>query len=318
MTHRVGFLGVGLMGERMLKLLSQDSRFEAALAWDPDRRRLDEVSEQFSFVAAPDEGAFWETELDGVSIASPPTAHAAAVGRALSLDLPCLVEKPLTASVEEAKALRSSVNSSSTPVAVHFPFATVPQLSEIEERWAPGGSAKPLRLEMAFHFSSWPRSWHHAGAWLSGSEEGGFLREVLSHFVFLTQRVLGPIELRDAEGLVGGTGTESWVRAGFVAGGVPISLTGAVGGAAPDHHRWTLFGENASVRLEDWSNWFRSDAETWRPWILPGGEPSSRELMIDGVDQLFRREPNSLATVAESAAVVEVIEALHARVFDRS
>ena len=315
MTHRVGFLGVGLMGERMLTVLSRDSRFEPAIAWDPDRARLEEIAERFSLVAAPDEDAVWNEALAGVSIASPPTAHAGSVERAIALDRPCLVEKPLTASAEDARRLRETVAGATTPVAVHFPFATMPQLPEIVERWSPNSSAKPLRLEMNFHFSSWPRSWHHAGAWLSGAEEGGFLREVLSHFVFLTQRVLGAVEVTAAEGTVGANGTESWVRADLRAGGVPISFTGAVGGASPDHHRWTLYGEEEGVRLEDWAQLSRSTAEGWEPWVMPEGSPNSWQGMVDGIDALFRRQTHPLATVEESAAVVDVIEALHAAVF---
>ena len=47
-------------------------------------------------------------------------------------------------------------------------------------------------IEMNFHFSSWPREWQsNASSWLASKEQGGFLREVFSHFVFLHYRIYG-------------------------------------------------------------------------------------------------------------------------------
>ena len=55
------------------------------------------------------------------------------------------------------------------------------------------------RLEIEVAFRAWPRPWQQdAAAWLDARGEGGFTREVVSHFLFLTRRLLGPLALVEA------------------------------------------------------------------------------------------------------------------------
>jgi hypothetical protein len=114
-------------------------------------------------------------------------------------------------------------------------------------------------IEVAF--ATWPRPWQQdAAGWLARRAEGGFTREVVSHFLFLTRRMLGPLALQDASASYPeGDGAESAITARLTAGGLPVSLTGGVGITTKDvHNCWTL---NGAIRLRDWSFAERAGAD---------------------------------------------------------
>ncbi|PZS30305.1 MAG: hypothetical protein DLM58_13890 [Pseudonocardiales bacterium] len=44
-------------------------------------------------------------------------------------------------------------------------------------------------------FPEWPRAFQADARWLADRAQGGFVREVLSHFIYLTDRLVGPVRL---------------------------------------------------------------------------------------------------------------------------
>ena len=306
MVHRVGVLGVGLMGERFLSAIDGDSRFTTVAAHDPREDRLSRMAERFAFSPEGTEAALLaRDDLDLLYIASPPSRHVASALAGLERRLPLLLEKPLAASVEEAEHLVEMAESLSVPTAMHFPFATLPELARIEQELRDGAYGEVERLEISLHFSQWPRSWHHAGAWLMGAEEGGFLREVLSHFIFLGQRLLGPGEVLSVA-RIDGPEHEVSIAATLRIGSTAVLISGGVGGAAPDFNRWTLFGASRSVRLEDWRVFTTSEGEGWRSF--EAAAPSGG--VLDSVERMLCGEAHPLATLREGLEVTRVVETL--------
>ncbi len=282
MVHRVGVLGVGLMGERFLSAIDGDSRFTTVAAHDPREDRLSRMAERFAFSPEGTEAALLaRDDLDLLYIASPPSRHVASALAGLERRLPLLLEKPLAASVEEAEHLVEMAESLSVPTAMHFPFATLPELARIEQELRDGAYGEVERLEISLHFSQWPRSWHHAGAWLMGAEEGGFLREVLP------PPAAPPPPPRAPPPPGAGRG-------------------GGGGGAAPDFNRWTLFGASRSVRLEDWRVFTTSEGEGWRSF--EAAAPSGG--VLDSVERMLCGEAHPLATLREGLEVTRVVETL--------
>ena len=54
------------------------------------------------------------------------------------------------------------------------------------------GTVSRIAIEVAF--ATWPRSWQaDAASWLDKPAQGGFTREVVSHFLFLSRRLVGPL-----------------------------------------------------------------------------------------------------------------------------
>ncbi|MEE7469104.1 oxidoreductase [Methylobacterium oryzae] len=102
----------------------------------------------------------------------------------------------------------------------------------------------------------------------------------------------------------------------LTAGGIPVTLTGRVGGvAADDHNTWTLEGDAGAVRLRDWAIAERRGADGRfepEPDAIPNEKlrPITLRRQIEGVVRMARGEPHHLATFAEALDVQEVVEAI--------
>jgi predicted dehydrogenase len=178
------------------------------------------------------------------------------------------------------------------------------------------GAPRTLSIHLAF--ATWPRGWQQgAASWLAKRAEGGFTREVLSHFLFLTRRQLGALKVTSREATFPpGDGSETAIRATLDAGGIPVEVTGGVGTTeADDHNEWRLESEGGAIRLRDWSfaeklavdiGWHAApDAlpnDRMRPLVLKG--------QLDKVAALTRGERHNLATLREALEVQEVAEAI--------
>ena len=192
--------------------------------------------------------------------------------------------------------------------AVNFPFATLPGIARIEQDLRTGAIGPIERVEILLHFSQWPRTWHHAGEWLSGREQGGFLREVFSHFAYLTQRLIGPLSIVHSDVDFPASGTESRVNAELESGGVPVTLVGGAGGAAPDYNQWTVYGQDRSYRLVDWSQLTVSNGERWEDG--PSEELGSAPGQLDELARLLDGEASVLPDLRVGLEVQRVVEGL--------
>ncbi|MDB5510738.1 MAG: oxidoreductase domain protein [Enterovirga sp.] len=140
---------------------------------------------------------------------------------------------------------------------------------------------------------------------------------MVSHFLFLSRRLLGPLGGLQASVAFPEAGrSERRVEARLLAGPVPVTLVGTVGGTdLDDHNTWTLEGDAGAVRLRDWAI-----AERRRPdgtfEAAPDAVPNEKarpialRRQLDGVARLARGEPHHLATLAEALDVQEIVEAI--------
>jgi predicted dehydrogenase len=195
-------------------------------------------------------------------------------------------------------------------------MASSPAVAQLSA-WRVGIGA-PGALSISADFATWPRGWQQAAAsWLAKREDGGFTREVLSHFLFLTRRQLGPLTLTSAQATYpAGDGAETAIRAEMTAGGVPVTVTGSVGRTTADEtNEWRLSCQGGAIRLRNWSiaekqaedgAWATApDAlpnEKMRPLVLQG--------QLDKLAALTHGEATNLATLREALEVQEVVEAI--------
>lgn len=311
MTTKIAVIGLGLMGQRMLSALSRQDIFECGLVWDLDPEQTRKMSSELGIPAAGSwEEILADDSIEALYIATPPASHGPYSRAALAADKPVFVEKPLTVDLQDGEDLVRAAEESDLPVVVNFPFATLPGLRRIQREIQNGEAGALLRADIQLHFSQWPRTWHNAGPWLSGPKEGGFLREVFSHFAYLTHRLLGPLKLQT--GSLGRTenGTETWASARFQAGETPVFLTGGAGGAAPDFNRWTLYCENKSYRVEDWSKVQISEGQSWQDLPPDPGETHGLENQLTEWSKSLRGEEHTLATALDGCQVMRCVEAL--------
>ncbi len=291
------------MGRRMLAEMGGHDDLEVTCAWD------DSPAVRAATLTTYPELEFEEDifaqSVDLFYIATPPATHVPLARKATGA---VFCEKPLAIDLAEARELVDEIE---IPNAVNFPFATQSAITTLEEALEEGRHGEAQRLDIRLFFNTWPRKWQQeAASWLAQPEQGGFIREVFSHFAYLTDRLIGPLQITEASVHRGPEGTESSVRAELMAGEVPVLLTGDVGGSAPDYNEWTLYGSQNSYRLQDWNQLTVGSDDGWRS-LLPD-RPSDEGLkrQIDAVVQLVRGQPNPLPTFADALRVQEVVESI--------
>lgn len=315
---RLGIIGCGIMGERIIRAtLSLDpGLIRLSALWDPDpaaRQRLSANLPDLPFVDhAPDVAGL----SDVVYVASPPATHLGHARIALGAGRAVFTEKPLAVSMEESHAFLELVEQSGSAAAVNFIFASSPAVASLKGWLADGMIGTPEHLEISTQFAQWPRPWQmDADGWLSRRAEGGFTREVISHFLFLTRRLCGPLLLGSASArFPGGDGAETAIAADLTAGGLPVRLKGGVGTTdQADHNLWTLTGPKGAIRLRDWSTAERLTADG--TWVGDPEAPShelARPMILQGqvtkLAAMVRGQPHDLATVAEALEVQTVVE----------
>ena len=177
------------------------------------------------------------------------------------------------------------------------------------------GALQQVEIDVAF--AAWPRPWQAAaGAWLSQRAEGGFTREVLSHFVFVLQRVLGPatVQASQVEHPADARGAETSLLATLSAGGVPVRVHGRIDAALPvaERNRMRWQGRRGAIELRDWFGLFQQDADA--AWTAVGDAAQMRaEGQAAQLDQwlaMLEGRAHGLPGYAEALAVQQTIEAL--------
>ncbi len=308
----LGIIGFGIMGERLLRVALGHATDHVRVTgvWDPSpgvAARLAAVGAAVPMLASAQAVI---DACDCLYIAAPPAAHIPLAEQALASGRAVFLEKPLATDLAAARAFVARTEGARA--AVNFPMASSPAVVQLSA-WRAG--MMPLGLAIAVGFATWPRGWQRdAASWLARRAEGGFTREVVSHFLFLTRRQLGPLALIEAATTYPpGDGSESAIRARLTAGGVPVTLTGGVAiTEKDDENSWVL---NDAIRLRDWSYAEKRGADgAWAaaPDALPNERmrPMVLRGQLAGVAAMTRGEPHALATLHEALEVQEIVEAI--------
>lgn len=316
-TLSIGIIGAGIMGERLLSAILDQSPplVNVSGIWDPAPSAMQRMAATFPQVPLLADAAAIIAASDCVYIASPPASHLGHARAALAAGRRVFCEKPLAVDVADARAF---VGEAGDRGAVNFPFASSLAVATLLDWIAQGAVGKASRVTIDVAFATWPRSWQaDAAAWLDGRQQGGFTREVVSHFLFLSRRLLGPLH-----GLTGSAAfpevgkSERSIEAKLMAGEIPVELKGSVGTTAKDDHNiWMLEGDRGAVRLCDWSVAERRLPDgTWERAADALSQVEARPIalrrQIEGVVKLTRGQPHHLATLADALNVQEIVEAI--------
>ncbi|HEY8611850.1 MAG TPA: Gfo/Idh/MocA family oxidoreductase [Roseomonas sp.] len=315
----LGIVGFGIMGERLLRaaLDHGTAPLELVGVWDPSPQaaaRLSAIAPGLPMLGSAEAVI---AACDCLYIAAPPAAHLPLAEAALSAGRSVLLEKPLSHDTAAARGFVARAEASGARAGVNFPMASSPAVAQLLA-WREGDTlGTPQFLDIEVAFATWPRSWQHdASGWLARRAEGGFTREVVSHFLFLTRRLLGPLVLEQASASYPqGDSAETAIEARLSAGGIPVTLRGSVGTTERDDtNSWTLRGSAGAIRLRDWSIAEREGADGWAtsPDALPNERmrPLVLRGQLDKVVAMTRGEPQALATLREALEVQEIVEAI--------
>jgi predicted dehydrogenase len=312
-TIRLGVVGLGAMGAEMLETAVKHPDFTVVHAVDLDQRTLGRLA-----LAHPDVSFGADTAavvdaagLDAVYLATPPSSHAALAVRALESGKAVFSEKPLAISLADGRRMRDAAARAGLANAVNFALSDRQAVLEIERQLRDGAAGTVRGVDIRLHFPRWPRDFQSTATWVAGREQGGFVREVLSHFAYLTDRLLGPLRLSHASVDHPDHGSETAARGLLRAGGTPVHVSGVAGLAGPEVYEWILWGTRRSYLLRDWDQLYVSDGGDWVPVDLAGERGSEFTRLSLFAEAIRGEHPPNLADFAAALRVQEVIEAFH-------
>jgi predicted dehydrogenase len=315
---KLGILGAGLMGERLLRAALEQAADSVTISgiWDPAEATMARIAAALPSVPRAESAAQVIAGCDCVYIASPPATHIAHMQAALAAGKAIFCEKPLAVDVAQTRQFLATA--AGQRAAVNFPMASAFAVDSLKGWIAEGVVGTPRTLDIDIAFKAWPRPWQQdAASWLDRPAQGGFTREVVSHFLFLTLRLAGPFTLAERFVAFPDDGrSERAIRAQMKAGNVPVTLTGSIGTTPKDDHNlWTLQGSAGAIRLRDWSTAERLGADgIWQPVpnMLPHEKmrPLVLRRQLEGVAAMTRGAPHHLATLEEAFAVQEAVETI--------
>jgi predicted dehydrogenase len=307
---RLGMIGLGVMGAAMLKSAVGAPDFVVTRGADTDAAavaRARAVQPELVFSLASEVAT--AEDVDVVYIATPPNSHAELAIAAMRAGKAVFCEKPLAVDIEDGTRMCDVSVETGMVNVVNFPFATMEATRYLERSLRSGDAGEILAIDVTLRYPIWPRKFQATATWVGQRAEGGFVREVFSHFAYLSDRLVGPVrtiaataEFRGDEGV-----SETAAHGLLSAGTVPLHMSGRAGLAGPGADDWILWGSRRSYLLRNWSELYTSDGGDWARVELP---PTDRGATLLELARAVHGEPHeALADFAAALRVQLAVEA---------
>lgn len=321
---RLGIIGYGIMGERLLRAALNHDPAVIAVAglWDPSPAAMQRLAQDLPQVPRLESAAAVIAACDCLYIAAPPAFHLAYARDAFAQGRAVFCEKPLAVDVAEAEGFVAEAEKTGARAGVNFPFASMAGVAQLLRWMDEGVTGAVQEIEIEIAFAHWPRPWQmDAVAWLDARAQGGFTREVGSHFLFLARRLFGALTLQQHSVSYPEAGrSERAIAATLTAGQIPVTLKGGVGTTdKPDHNTFTIIGPKGRIRLRDWAVAERLATDgSWQeaPDAIPNekARPLTLRGQLDKVAALTAGRPApaglALASLREAVEVQRVVETI--------
>lgn len=317
MTYKTAIIGLGIMGRRMLDNVLFHPEFEVAALWDPSEGSIAKARE-----IAPDAPIAESAEAaiaaaDMVYLACPPAPRKAYALAASAAGKGVFMEKPLGTDNAESRDLVERLAKGRLPSVVNFTQASSRGFETLRAAIAGGETGDLVGIDIVVTYPAWPRAWQVEADWLRFKDEGGYTREVISHFLFLSGRFLGPLTLEHANPRYPADPAlcelDILARLSTV-DGKPVNVIGTTGGAQPDRQEVTVKGTKTSFQFREFYQLWKSDGGDWAEAIdwSDGEDPrrSALQRQLTEAAKWLRGEPHLLATAEEALAVQELIEGM--------
>lgn len=313
---KVGIIGLGGMGQKMLADMSMHDKFSVTTAWDPDDRACRAVRDHAPnlVIAAGADEMIANGDIDLLYIASPPKSHRAYFLSAIESGLAVFCEKPFGVDVAESAELLDRIEAAKLPHVINFNHGNALGSTHIEQQIRNGSLGDVVGVDIFLHLSQWPREFQKTADWLSKREQGGFTREIISHWLYLTRRLLGDGTINQAHVSFpdDGISAETHLTAELDFGGIPVFIRAATGGAGPAGTEYTVWGSKKSYRLHSGGRMSCSDGGPWQEQFTDVADigANDRQRTLDGIARRLQGESINMADAADGLAVQRLVEAL--------
>ena len=303
------------MGRRMLQHMRIHEKFEPDYLWDPDKiacQKATEIDSEAKIMGSPEEAI---DAADLVYLACPPKVREAYALRTAQKGKALFLEKPLGIDIDHSKSLIDKLKRFNVPLAVNFTQAAGPALNDLIKAKSDGELGEMIGVDIIVTYPKWPREWQKEADWLRFNKEGGMTREVISHFIFFSERVLGFLELKWAKVIYPKDKllceTDMLARL-ETKDGKSVNILASVGGAQPDRQEMTIRGTKKSRRVSEFYRDYESDGGEFFPLREDPPDPRAVSLkgQLDELNKLYKKKSHRLATLDEALRVQVLIEGI--------
>ena len=203
----IGIVGGGYMGKAHAVAMSAvGAVFETGL-----RPRLEMVAgstpasgkrlaEKFGYRRAADHwrALVADPAVEAVIIASPQSTHRSIAEAAFALKKPVFCEKPLGASLEDAKAMVAAADASAVVNMIGFNYIRTPA-SQFARKLIEDGIIGDITWFRGEHTEDFDADPHAPATWRSEGEANGCMGDLAPHMINAARRLIGPIKELNAE-----------------------------------------------------------------------------------------------------------------------
>lgn len=298
----------------MLQEFLNHPAFTIGGVWDRNDKINRHILDRFPNIPVAKDGAsiIEHPEIDLVYIATPPVTHADYCLQVIAAGKALLCDKPLAIDLEQGRQLVAAAEEKGVPTAMNFVYGAGGVVDAVEQQLNSGALGTLQSIEVRFQFPSWPLpNQLSAASWITKRDQGGMVREMFSHFVYLIHRLFGPLTVKSTvlQHPEGENTAESFVLASLETGSMPVWLMGGVGGpAAPRESEMTIHGSKASVRIGNLFGVAVSDDGEWRQ--LPIDSASMGQARLSELAERLAGRPTALPDLRAGLRVQEVVEVM--------
>jgi predicted dehydrogenase len=316
MKHKFAIIGLGIMGRRMLENVMRHPEFEVCGLWDPSAEAVAKTHLILPNAPVAQSAQAAMQDANVVYLACPPGPRKTYALEAAARGQGVFMEKPLGTDNAQSRDLLKQLEKARLPSVVNFTQAASRGFEELSRAMHAGEVGEVLGIDIVVNYPAWPRAWQKEADWLRFRHEGGYTREVISHFLFLAGRYLGPLSLQQA--LPRYPQDSSLCELDMLArlttaDGRPVTVMGTTGGMQPDRQEVTVRGSRMSYQFREFFQLWRSDGSAWKEavdWSHEDPRSSALQRQLNEVDLWLRGKPHKLATAQEALAVQELVEAM--------
>nr|WP_256488189.1 Gfo/Idh/MocA family oxidoreductase [Deinococcus sp. HSC-46F16] len=311
---RVGVIGLGAIGQSLLKAFTAHPEVQVTAVCDVDASLTDTTARPLGASAWTDHRQMLgAADLDLVYVAVPPQHHHAIAMDVLSAGRHILCEKPLALTLSEAQDMQRAAQVAGVVHALNLPLHGDSGIETFRRLIGEGRLGTLRRAELTLVFPQWPRSWQH-NPWIGGRTQGGPIREVGPHLLHVILTTLGPV-------------TRVWAHAQYPVDDPAACETAALGtleladGAVvvvscltnvprPEQVSLTVYGSEGTAGVVNWT----SPVAAWGQGPLdavpiegPGGPAGER--LVRALVSRVRGGPGDLADFTVGVRIQAVLEA---------
>lgn len=307
----VAIIGLGVIAERLMPVFESHEKTKLVGGFDVDIKRVNYMKEKFGLKGFDTyQDLINDEDVHMVYVAVPPQYHEEIALMAMEAGKHVFCEKPLAGTLDEAlkisqKALETGlVNGMNFPLYYGFAYESLRKLLDNKTL------GKIKRIDLTGVFPVWPRPWQQ-NQWIDTKLEGGFTREIFTHYVQLIHDAFGKVVNieTDVDYDNGHERAETQVLARGQIGDIKVMFSGLTFVDRLENLNMTIYGEKGTFEIVNWRDVYLAMNGEDRKFVEPEAKTPTYDL-IDNLYKAIEGKDNRLVSFQAGYHVTEVIETI--------